>query len=42
MPRIVVLAFVCAEALSGQQVEALIQQVRDVTGAESALLSVDT
>ena len=42
MPRILVLAFLCAEALAGQQPESLIQQVRDITGAEPALLSVDT
>ena len=45
MRRMALLAVVCAGVAAGadrQQVEALIQQVRDVTGAEPALLSVDT
>jgi hypothetical protein len=45
MRRMALVAVVCAGMAAGadrKQVEALIQQVRDITGAESALLSVDT
>jgi hypothetical protein len=45
MRRLALLAVVCAGMAAGadrKQVETLIQQVRDVTGAEPALLSVDT
>jgi hypothetical protein len=45
MRRIALVALVCAGIAAGadrKQVEALIQQVRDITGAEPAMLSVDT